>query len=173
MKKVFLGLLVAASFTACTSSEKKTAEMAEPQSDKVEHIYKPTYTDNFKIGDAKNVLLAEQFHKVLFEKDFKAAGDMISDTAIFENEDGSILKGKATILAYMEKSFEGLTFKNYEIGAIIPVVGENGHQWVDVWDQADLVTPDGKTQKVQWVDAFRFENGKIAQFLGYMKVVKN
>ncbi len=173
MKKVFLGLLVAASLTACTSSEKKTAEMAEPQSDKVEHMYKPTYTDNFKIGDAKNVLLAEQFHKVLFEKDFKAAAEMISDTALFNNEDGSTIKGKADILAYMEKSFEGLTFKNYQIAAILPVVGENGHQWVDVWDEADLVTSDGKTQKVQWVDAFRFENGKIVHFIGFGKVVKN
>jgi limonene-1,2-epoxide hydrolase len=173
MKKVFLGLLVAASLTACTSSEKKTAEMAEPQSDKVEHMYKPTYTDNFKIGDAKNVLLAEQFHKVLFEKDFKAAAEMISDTALFNNEDGSTIKGKADILAYMEKSFEGLTFKNYQIAAILPVVGENGHQWVDVWDEADLVTSDGKSQKVQWVDAFRFENGKIVHFIGFGKVVKN
>ena len=173
MKKVFLGLLVAASLTACTSSEKKTAEMAEPQSDKVEHMYKPTYTDNFKIGDAKNVLLAEQFHKVLFEKNFKAAAEMISDTALFNNEDGSTIKGKADILAYMEKSFEGLTFKNYQIAAILPVVGENGHQWVDVWDEADLVTSDGKTQKVQWVDAFRFENGKIVHFIGFGKVVKN
>lgn len=173
MKKVYLGLLVAASFAACTSTEKKTTEVAEQPSAKVEHIYKPTYTDNFKVGDSKNVLLAEQFHKVLFDKDFKAAADMISDTALFNNEDGTTLKGKADIVAFIEKSFTGLTFKNYQIAAILPVVGENGHQWVDIWDEADLVTPDGKTQKVQWVDAFRFENGKIVHFIGFGKVVKN
>ena len=65
-----------------------------------------------------------------------------------------------------------MTFKNYSIGAIIPVVGENGHQWVDIWDQADVVTKDGKSQKFQWSDAFRFENGKIVVFHGYGKAIK-
>jgi len=108
----------------------------------------------------------------LFEKDFKKAGEMISDTALFNNEDGTTLKGKAAILEFMEKNFAGITFNNYQIAAILPVVGENGHQWVDVWDEAELVTPDGKSQKVQWVDAFRFENGKIVHFIGFGKTVK-
>jgi len=172
MKKVFLGLLVAASFAACTSTEKKTTETVEATTEKVEHLYKPTYTDNFKMGDQKNVLLAEQFHKVLFEKDFKAARDMMTDTALMYGEDGSTIKGRDSIIAYMEKNFNGVTFKNYQIAAILPVVGENGHQWVDIWDEAELVMADGKSQKYQWMDAFRFENGKIVHFIGFGKAVK-
>ena len=172
MKKVFLGLLVAASFAACTSAETKPTETVEVATTNIEHLYKPTYTDNFKMGDQKNVMLAEQFHKVLFEKDYKAAGDMISDTATYNAEDGSTINGKDSILAYMEKSFAGITFKNFEIAAIYPVVGENGHQWVDIWDQGELVFPDGKSQKFQWMDAFRFENGKIVHFSGFGKAVK-
>jgi limonene-1,2-epoxide hydrolase len=172
MKKVFLFVLVAASLVACTNADKKTTETVEATTEKVEHLYKPTYTDNFKIGDQKNVLLAEQFHKVVFEKNYKAAVDMMSDTAVMNAEDGSVVKGKDSILAYMEKNFNGVTFTNYQIIGIFPVVGENGHQWVDVWDEADLVFADGKTQKVQWVDAFRFENGKIVQFVGFGKAVK-
>ena len=151
MKKVFLGLFVAASFTACTSAETKPTETVEASSEKVEHLYKPTYTDNFKIGDQTNVLLAEQFHKLIFEKDFKAVAEMMSDTATYNVEDGTTLKGKA---------------------AIMPVVGENGHQWVDIWDEGDVVMPDGKTQKYQWMDAFRFEGGKIVHFVGFGKAVK-
>lgn len=172
MKKLLLGMLVSASFVACTNSEHKN-ESAEQKSTPIEHIYKPTYTDNFKVGDPKNVLLAEQFHKLLFEKDFKQAGDLIADTVLFYNEDGSTLKGKEAVLDYMQKNFEGVTFKNYQIAAILPVVGENGHQWVDIWDEAEIVTPDGKSQKMQWVDAFRFENGKIVHFIGFGKVLKN
>ena len=56
MKKVALSILAAAALFAC--SEAKKEETASP----IEHIYKPTYTDNFKIGDQKNVLLAEKFH---------------------------------------------------------------------------------------------------------------
>ncbi len=173
MKKVFLGLLVAGSFAACTSTETKPTETVEVATTNVEHLYKPTYTDNFKIGDQKNVLLTEQFHKVLFEKDFKAAGDMMSDTATMNAEDGSVLKGKAEIIGYMEKNFAGITFKNFQIIAIMPVVGENGHQWVNVWDEAVLEMADGKSQKYQWVDSFRFLDGKIVFFNGFGRAAKN
>ena len=173
MKKVFLGLLVAVSFTACTSTETKPTETVEATAEKVEHLYKPTYTDNFKIGDQKNVLMAEQFHKSIFEKDFKAVAEMMSDTATYNVEDGSVLKGKAAIMEFVEKSLGAVTITNYQLTAIIPVVGENGHQWVDIWDEADVVMPDGKTQKVQWMDAFRFEGGKIVHFVGFGKNVKN
>jgi predicted SnoaL-like aldol condensation-catalyzing enzyme len=172
MKKMLLCLLVAGSLVACNNTAKPT-ETAEQAPVPTEHIYKPTYTDNFKIGDAKNVLLAEEFHKVLFEKDFKKAGEMIADTATYNAEDGTIIKGKAAIVEYMEKGFTGITFKNYQITAIIPVVGENGHQWVDIWDEGELVMADGKSQKMQWMDAFRFENGKIVHFVGFGKAVKN
>ena len=172
MKKVFLSVLVVASFAACTNADKKTTETVEATTEKIEHLYKPTYTDNFKIGDQKNVLLAEQFHKVVFEKNFKAAGDMMSDTALMNAEDGSVVRGKDSIMAYMEKHFNGVTISNYQITGIFPVVGENGHQWVDIWDEADLVFADGKTQKVQWMDAFRYENGKIVHFVGFGKAVK-
>ena len=48
----------------------------------------------------------------------------------------------------------------------------NGHQWVSVWDEADVETPDGKTIKFQWMDAFRFDNGKIVYFNGFVKSPK-
>ncbi len=167
MKKVALSILAAAALFAC--SEAKKEETASP----IEHIYKPTYTDNFKIGDQKNVLLAEKFHQDLFAQDYKKAGEILSDTAEFHNEDGTTLKGKAAILDFMEKGFSQVKFKNYEIVAIIPTVGENGHQWVNIWDKADVETPDGKTQKVIWMDSFRFENGKVVAFEGFVKSLKD
>jgi predicted XRE-type DNA-binding protein len=124
------------------------------------------------MGDQKNVLLAEQFHKAIIEKNFTAVGDMISDTALMNAEDGSTVKGKAAIMEYLEKSMTGLTLTNYQIAGIFAVVGENGHQWVDMWDEADVVMADGKTQKVAWMDAFRFEGGKIVHFVGFGKAVK-
>jgi ketosteroid isomerase-like protein len=174
MKKITLSLFVIAGLISCNSGTNKSAENSEmtQEAKKLEHIYKPTYTDNFKIGGQENVMIAEEFHKAGFDKDFEKLGSYISDTAVFYGEDGTTLKGKAAIVDYMKNSLSEITIKNYSIGAIIPVVGENGHQWVDIWDQAEIVTKDGKSIKYQWADAFRFENGKIVMFLGYGKAIK-
>ncbi len=70
MKKLLLCFLVSASLIACTNQETKT-ETAEQKSATVEHIFKPTYSYNFKIGGEGNVLLVEKFHLAIFAKDFK------------------------------------------------------------------------------------------------------
>ena len=172
MKKLLLCFLVSASLIACTSPTAKETASTEEKSSTTEHIFKPTYTDNWKIGDQKNVLLAEQFHQATFAKDFKTVGDFLVDTVVFSLEDGSTLKGKAAVLEFLEKTFSQIKVKNYEIFAIISTVGENGHQWGDIWDKADVEMPDGKTQKFEWRDATRFENGKIVYFDGYVKSPK-
>lgn len=163
MKNLFLAVLVSATLFACSEAKKEESTIA------IEHIFKPTYTDNFKIGDQKNVLLAEELHQAIFAKDFKKVEEALSDTAVFNNEDGSVLKGKPAIIDFMKKNFSAIKIKNFKIIGIIPTVGENGHQWVNIWDQADVELPDGTTQKLLWFDAFRFENGKVVYFDGFVK----
>jgi len=171
MKKLFVCFFAATSLLACKTEEKKAAT-AEQKPASVEHIFKPTYTDNFKIGDQKNVLLAEQFHEAVFAKDYAKLGTFLVDTAVFYNEDGTTLKGKAALIDFMQKNYSKLNFKNYKVGVSIPVVGENGHEWVLMWDEADVETPDGKTQNYKWMDAYRFENGKVVAFNGFGKSPK-
>lgn len=163
MKKLLLSVLASAALFACSEAKKEETASA------VEHIYKPTYSDNWKIGDQKNVLIAEQIHKDLFAKDFAKVEAVLSDTAVFNNEDGSVLKGKVAVIDFMKKNFSAIKINNYKIIAIFPTVGENGHQWVDIWDQADVELPDGTVQKLVWMDAFRFENGKVVGFTGFVK----
>jgi predicted SnoaL-like aldol condensation-catalyzing enzyme len=163
MKKLLLSVLASAALFACSDAKKEETASA------VEHIYKPTYSDNWKIGDQKNVLIAEQIHKDLFAKDFAKVEAVLSDTAVFNNEDGSVLKGKVAVIDFMKKNFSAIKINNYKIIAIFPTVGENGHQWVDIWDQADVELPDGTVQKLVWMDAFRFENGKVVGFTGFVK----
>jgi len=163
MKKLLLSILASAALFACSDAKKEETASA------VEHIYKPTYSDNWKIGDQKNVLIAEQIHKDLFAKDFAKVEAVLSDTAVFNNEDGSVLKGKVAVIDFMKKNFSAIKINNYKIIAIFPTVGENGHQWVDIWDQADVELPDGTIQKLVWMDAFRFENGKVVGFTGFVK----
>ena len=172
MKKLLLCLLVSASIVACKSPAAKETTSTDTEATKIEHIFKPAYVDNVKIGDQKNVLLVEQLHQAMFAKDFKTVGDFLVDTVVFDLEDGSILKGKAAVLDFVEKNFSQINIKNFKIVAIFPTVADNGHQWVSVWDEADVETPDGKTTKFKWMDTFRFENGKIVYFNGYVKSPK-
>ena len=170
MKKLVLCILVSASLIACTNQETKTAS-GEQKPATIEHIYKPTYTDNFKIGGEGNVLIAEKFHQAIFAKDFKQIGELLADTAVFWMDDGSTIKGKDSMMKFVEANFSKINIKNYKQAVILPVVGENGHEWVLIWDEAD-VEADGKTTRVLWQDGFRFSNGKIVLMNGYVKYPK-
>ena len=171
MKKLLFYLFALISFVSC-SEKVKVVENAEKQ-EPIKHLFKPTYTDNMKIGDQKNVLIVEEFHKAVFAKDYDKVGTFLADTAIFYNEDGTTLKGKSSLIDFMKKNYAPLNFKNYNVGVTFPVVGDNGHQWVLMWDDADVETPDGKVQKYQWMDCYRFENGKIIAFNGFGKAIKD
>jgi len=170
MKKIILCFLVSASLIACTNQETKK-ETAEQKSATVEHIFKPTYTDNFKIGGEGNVLIAEKFHQAIFAKDFKTLASFIADTAKFWMEDGTTINGKDSMMKFVEANFSKINVKNYKQAVSIPVVGENGHEWVLIWDEAD-VEADGKTTRVLWQDGFRFSNGKIVVMNGFVKYPK-
>ncbi|MEK0423573.1 MAG: hypothetical protein RLZ95_1483 [Bacteroidota bacterium] len=170
MKKLFLCFLVATSLIACKTEEKKT-ETTEQKKATIEHIYKPTYTDNFKIGGEGNVLLAEKFHQAMFAKDYKTLAGFLADTAVFYMEDGTVVKGKDSLMKFVETNFSKVNFNNFKQVASIPVIGENGHEWVLIWDEAD-VEMDGKSQKVQWQDGFRYSNGKIVAMNGFVRYPK-
>lgn len=172
MKKTILTLTLAATLFACKNSSSKQEATAVETPTPIEHIYKPTYTDNFKIGDQKNVLLAEQLHQAIFAKDFATLENALVDTVLFSLEDGSTIKGKSAAMEYMKKAFAQMTVKNYSLTGAVPIVGENGHQWVIMFDKADVETPDGKTIKLEWMDSFRFENGKVVHMNGYVKSPK-
>lgn len=111
MKKLLLGITAITIFISCKNPTAKENTSTEQQTPAIEHIYKPTYTDNFKIGDQKNVLLAEQLHQAIFAKDFNKIGESLADTVLFNMEDGSTIKGKEAALEYMTKAFSEITIK--------------------------------------------------------------
>jgi ketosteroid isomerase-like protein len=160
--KHLLCILSLAMMASCTKPETQ-------ESKAIEHIYKPVYTDNFKISDPKNVLLIDQMHKTLIAKDFKGAFEMLDDSVVFQLGTGQTLKGKPAVMDYMEKGFSQVNIKNYQVEVSFPVVGENGDDWVLVWDTADIETPDGKSVKGRWMEGFRIKNGKINMVNQYEK----
>ena len=163
MKKLLILSLLFA-FSSCANQETQKTESTE-----VDKIFKPTYTDNFKIGDPENILLIEKMHQSMISKDFDAIGEFLADYAIFYMEDGATIEGKSALLQFMGENFSQITLKNYSVGVSISVIGENGDEWVLMWDQADIELPDGSVQKLDWMDAFQLENGKIVAMNGFVK----
>lgn len=149
-------LFISAALLLAACSNPKTEEKAT-----VEHLYKPSYADNHKIGDAKNSLLVEQMHKAVIAKNYDEVATFLADTVVFYLGDGSTLTGKPAVLDLMKKQYSQLNIKNYDVQAIIPVVSESGGEWVLLWDEADVETPDGKSVKSYWMESFQFKNGKI------------
>ena len=86
-------------------------------------------------------------------------------------EDGSTIKGKDSMMKFVEANFSNINIKNYKQAVILPVVGENGHEWVLVWDEAE-VESNGKTTRIQWQDGFRYSNGKVVAMNGFFKIPK-
>jgi ketosteroid isomerase-like protein len=164
MKKLLL-LPFLLAFVSCADQETtKTSE-----STTIEKLFKPTYTDNFRIGDPENILIIEKMHQSMISKDFDAIGEFLADDAIFYMEDGATIEGKSALLQFMGENFSQITLKNYSVGVSISVIGENGDEWVLMWDQADIELPDGSVQKLDWMDAFQLENGKIVVMNGFVK----
>ena len=162
---LILSLLFA--FSSCANQETQKTESTE-----VDKIFKPTYTDNFKIGDPENILIIEKMHQSMISKDFDAIGELVADDAIFYMEDGATIEGKSALLEFMGENFSQITLQNYSVGVSISVIGENGEECVLMWDQADIKMPDGSIQKVDWMDAFQIENGKIVAMNGFVKSPK-
>ena len=99
MKKLLILSLLFA-FSSCANQETQKTESTE-----VDKIFKPTYTDNFKIGDPENILLIEKMHQSMISKDFDAIGEFLADDAIFYMEDGATIEGKSALLQFMVKTF--------------------------------------------------------------------
>jgi len=86
-------------------------------------------------------------------------------------DDGTVINGKDSMVKFAEINFSKFNIINYKQLVSLPVVADNGEEWVLIWDEADLEV-DGKSTKVLWQDAFRVSNGKIVVMNGFAKYPK-
>jgi hypothetical protein len=100
-------------------------------------------------------------HKAMIAKNFDEAASFLSDSVVFYLGDGTTLSGKPAVLDLMKKQYSQINIKNYDVQVNLPVVSESGEEWVLLWDNADIETPDGKSVKGYWMEGFHFKNGKV------------
>jgi hypothetical protein len=157
MKKL-LTLLTVTLFLSCAQPQKKESqEMVK----KLDYIYKATYLDDFKIGNPNLVLKIQKMHKYLINKDYEMAGNFLAENVVFALGDGSRLEGKEACMKFIIEGYSPIEIEDYQVAVNLAVTGNNGDEWVLLWDNANIVSKDGKSSGFNWVETFQFENEKI------------
>ena len=126
-----------------------------------DYIYEATYLDTFKMGSESKVLLVQEMHQHIISKDYEKVAEFLHDDITFNLDDGSSMQGKETILSFLKEVYSKMDILDYQVGVNLSVVGDNGDQWVLLWDNATVVTETGEKSAFAWMEAFMFEGDKI------------
>ena len=157
MKKLFT-LFTVILYFSCSQPQKNKPQDATKE---VQYIYDATYLDEFKIGNPELVLKVQEMHQSIINKDYENAGSYLSDSVVFALEDGSRLNGKEACMKFMIEGYSSIEIEDYKVGVNLAVTGNNGDEWVLLWDTANVVSKDGTSTGFNWMESFEFENGKI------------
>jgi len=154
MKKALLISIVL--FISCGQPQQKESVASK----KVDYIYEATYLDEFKIGNPELVINVQEMIQSIINRDYEKAGSYLSNDVVFALGDGSRLEGKDKCVKYME-SYSSVEIQDYQIAVNLALLDENGDEWVLLWDTANIVSIDGTSAGINWMETFRFKNGKI------------
>ena len=135
----------------------------------VDYIYEATYLDTFEIGDEEKVLMVQEMHEHIINKDYEKAGNYLADNVVFNLEDGSLIEGKEAAVKFMSDSYSSVDIKDYKVAVNFSVVGDNADEWVLLWDNGTIVSKNGEGSSYSWMEAFQFEGDKIIVLNQYSK----
>ena len=157
MKKL-LTLFSVILFFSCSQPQKNKPQESTKN---IKYIYEATYLDDFKIGNPELVLKVQEMHQSTINKDYEKVGSYLSDDVVFALEDGTTLEGKEACMKFMIEGYSSIEIEEYQVAVNLAVVDENGDEWVLLWDTANVVSKDGISTRFNWMETFRFKNGKI------------
>ncbi|MBC8455169.1 MAG: sodium-translocating pyrophosphatase [Flavobacteriales bacterium] len=135
----------------------------------VDYIYEATYLDTFEIGDEEKVLMVQEMHEHIINKDYEKVGNYLADNVVFNLEDGSSIEGKEAAIKFMLDSYADVDIKDYKVAVNFSVVGDNADEWVLLWDNGTIVSKNGEGSSFSWMEAFQFEGDKIIVLNQYSK----
>ena len=142
------------------------------ESKKVDYIFEATYLDDFKIGNPELVLKVQEMHQYIISKDYEMAGSYLSDDVVFALEDGSRLEGKEKCMQFMIEGYSSIEIQDYQVAVNLAVTGNNGDEWVLLWDNGKVVTTEGEETSLNWMESFQFDGDKIS-FINQFSKTRN
>jgi hypothetical protein len=142
----------------------ETEDIATP------YIYDATYLDTFEMGSEKKVLIVQSMVRDLIAKDYKKVAEYLSEDIVFNLSDGSSIEGKESAIKHISDTYSGVNIKDYNVAVNLAVTGDNGDEWVLLWDNGKVVNDNGDVIAQQsWMESFRFEGDKISFINQYSK----
>jgi len=158
MKKIVFLFATITFFLSCDQTQKKETQ-ENPK--KVDYIYEATYLDNFEIGNTDLVLKVQEMHQHIIDKNYDMVANYLADDVVFALEDGSQIEGKDACIKFMIEGYSSIEIEDYQVAVNLAVKGDNGHEWVLLWDNGTIVTADGTEMAYNWMESFQFEDDKI------------
>ncbi|HXS58882.1 MAG TPA: hypothetical protein VN726_22315 [Hanamia sp.] len=169
MKRLLVTLCALALVFVCKESvaqkQKMKAEkvsMKEKGMDNISYPYTAMYSSDFKIGnpgDAKLVLdLWKDYDDNAFDRH-----DLFADTAVMFLADGTVIRGKDSIVAGAKQFRGALSSSMSTLDAWVPLKSvDKNENWVALWGTETDAWPDGKTAKRDIHEIWRInKDGKV------------
>ena len=119
MKNTTIIVLFVATMISCTNPKQPSTESAE----ETEFIYQPTYQSSFEMGSDEKVLLIQEMHQHIIDKDYDKAVSYHTDDVVFSLDDGSSLEGKESVLQFMKEAYSAVSINDYSVAVNFTVVG--------------------------------------------------
>ena len=133
------------------------------------YIYDATYLDTFEMGNDERVLLVQSMVRDLIAKDYAKVSEYLSEDVIFNLSDGSSIEGKEAALKHITETYSEVDIQDYNVAVNLAVTGDNGDEWVLLWDNGKVVDTDGNIASLNWMESFRFDGDKISFINQYSK----
>ena len=133
------------------------------------YIYDATYLDTFEMGNDERVLLVQSMVRDLIAKDYAKVSEYLSEDVVFNLSDGSSIEGKEAALKHITETYSEVDIQDYNVAVNLAVTGDNGDEWVLLWDNGKVVAADGNITSLNWMESFRFDGDKISFINQYSK----
>ena len=133
------------------------------------YIYDATYLDTFEMGNDERVLLVQSMVRDLIAQDYAKVSEYLSEDVIFNLSDGSSIEGKEAALKHITETYSEVDIQDYNVAVNLAVTGDNGDEWVLLWDNGKVVAADGNITSLNWMESFRFDGDKISFINQYSK----
>ena len=133
------------------------------------YIYDATYLDTFEMGNDERVLLVQSMVRDLIAKDYAKVSEYLSEDVMFNLSDGSSIEGKEAALKHITETYSEVDIQDYNVAVNLAVTGDNGDEWVLLWDNGKVVDTDGNIASLNWMESFRFDGDKISFINQYSK----